>query len=130
MKLHLLKVLCLLFVLNQNTVSFSQNAVKGIYHLVNNPSDAPNSPGDELPIYLYKASIELRWLNKLKCTSIDLPTDSVSVWRGKWSLSGKTIQLEFQVKGVLEIRMFEIVKLKSGNYIKPVNDYFHYYKKE
>jgi hypothetical protein len=54
----------------------------------------------------------------------------VLVYKGKWSQSGKIIEMKYQMEGSLQLVKFEMVKLKSGSYIKLVNDYYSYFKKE
>lgn len=130
---HLLRFLFLLIFASQNVILFSQGSIKGTYHLVSNPMDAlaiPKRDTLEFPVYFYKASVELKIFKKLKYTSFDLSTDSTTILKGTWSISGNTIKLLIQINGLVDERVFELVKLKSGQYIKPVNDYFHYYKKE
>lgn len=124
---HLLRPVLLITILSQTPNTFSQ---KGVYELVNNPKDAPSYPGDEFPVYGYKATFKLKGFHKLKYTVTDAHGGTPLTYSGSWKSSGKTINISFWSSDSLISRPFEQVKLKSGNYIKPVNDYFHYYRKQ
>jgi hypothetical protein len=135
MKIHLLKSLLLIFALSQNPLSFSQNNVRGTYYLVYNPKDAPRSKGTsdeelEFPIYGNKVVLKLKGRNKFECIATDLVGANKQVNSGKWSIVGKTLKLEYTTLIPPETHTLEFIKLKSGDYIKPVNHNSHYYKKE
>ncbi|MDF3025966.1 MAG: hypothetical protein K0S23_273 [Fluviicola sp.] len=136
MKSHLLKSLLLIFALSQNPLSFSQNNVKGTYHLVYNPKDALRIPKDssdgalKFPVYGNKMVLKLKGRNKLECIVTDLDGANKWVTYGEWSIVGKTLKLEHTTLVPPVTQTFEFIKLKSGDYIKPVNQNFHYYKKE
>lgn len=130
MRSPLLKLLFLLLCLSKNLIIFSQKDIKGTYHLVMNPSDAPSNPDNEFPIYSNRVTLKLKGSNKFENIVTDLVGGNRQVTFGKWSIVEKKIRLEFQVNDTLETHIFEIVALKSGSYIKPINSYFDYYKKE
>lgn len=129
MKELLLKFMLLVFWMNIVSHSISQK-LNGTYQLVINPKDAPPYPGDEFPVYGYQATFQLKWFHQLKYTVTDAVGDNPRICLGKWEYAGKTIHMSSQTSDSLVLQTFEVLKLKSGIYIKPVNDYFHYYKKQ
>ena len=134
MNQHLLKTVVLYFLLSQVNASYSQKN-RGKYLTVNTPADAPNRPLSadgvlEFPVKITKANIKLKSFHRFEWIEMNLDGSNPKVSKGKWKASDKTIKLTFQSSDSLISRYFEIVKLKSGTYIKRVNDYFHYYKKQ
>lgn len=130
MKLHLLKSLFLLVALNPSTVSFSQNSLRGTYETVNIPVDAPYYPRTEFPVKLTKALIQLKLFHCLIYTVTNLDGSNPRVYKGKWKGSEKNIQFQFKQTDSLPTITMEVIKLKSGVYIKPINDYFQSCKKK
>lgn len=128
MKNRLLKPVCFVFALNLVSVAFSQK-IRGVYEPVYRPKDAPPYTGSEFPVKLTKATFRLKAFHRLKFIETNLDGSNPRVSKGKWSSSGKNIHMEIGSDGLQKWTM-ERIQLKSGTYIKLVNDYFYYYKKQ
>jgi hypothetical protein len=127
--------LILIFILlYQSPDAFSQS-YRGIYKTAPFPAGAPLPPKTsdnvlEFPIKLTKAIIKLKPFRHFEFIETNLDGSNPKILRGRWISSGKTITLEFQPSNNLGKITLEFVKMKSGEYIKLVGDYFQYYKKE
>jgi hypothetical protein len=108
--------------------------LRGTYLPGFRPKDAKTSPKTtngvlEFPIRLTQATIYLKAFHRLKWIETNLDGSNPQISKGKWKSSGKMITLDFKGDSIPLFTM-ELVRLKSGTYIKPLNDYFHYYKKK
>ena len=120
--------------LNQSPYAFSQS-YGGTYKTVPFPVGAPLPPKTsdnvlEFPVKLTKAIIKLKLFRRFEFIETNLDGSNPKISKGRWISSEKNITLEFQSVYNLGKITMEFVKLKSGSYIKPINSYFDYYKKE
>ncbi len=133
MNQHFLKTVFLFFLLSQISLSFSQN-IRGKYITVNTPADATSRPLSadgvfEFPVKITKANIKLKAFHRFELIQTNLDNSNPQVSEGNWEISGKRITLNFK-RTDFPVFTMELVELKSGIYLKSVNDYFYYYKKQ
>jgi len=135
MNLRLLKPILLLFVFSLSPVIFSQK-LRGVYeYLAYPPKDSPFQSSQtaggvlEFPIKLTKATIQLNWFHRLRYVVTNLDGSNPVIFKGKWTHSGTIITLKIRSADPLQLGNMEYVKLKSGNYIKWMDNSFEYFKK-